>query len=92
MSAFLRYTISRMALFLIAAVLLGLLGLDGLWMILGALVISSIASIFLLRNQRAALSERVAQRVDERHFRDGDPNDPDANNDSNDRTGDHRPE
>jgi UPF0716 family protein affecting phage T7 exclusion len=87
-----------MALFLIAAVLLGLLGLDGLWMILGALVISSIASIFLLRNQRAALSERVAQRVDERHFRDGDPNDPDANNrdannpDSNDRTGDHRPE
>jgi UPF0716 family protein affecting phage T7 exclusion len=63
-SAFLRYTLSRIALFLISALLLGLLGFEGLYVILGAIIISSIASIFLLRNQRMALSARVADRAD----------------------------
>jgi UPF0716 family protein affecting phage T7 exclusion len=63
-SAFLRYTLSRIALFLIAALALGLFGIDGLYAILGALIISSIASIFLLRNQRMALSAQVANRAD----------------------------
>lgn len=66
MSAFLRYTLSRMALFLIAAVGVSLLGLDALWTILIALLLSSIASIFLLRSQRAALSAHVSDRVERR--------------------------
>lgn len=71
MSAFLRYTLSRMALFLTAAVLVSLMGLDALWTILIALVISSIASIFLLRNQREALSSAVVTRAEQRRREQG---------------------
>jgi UPF0716 family protein affecting phage T7 exclusion len=72
-SAFLRYTLSRLGLFLISAVLLGLVGLSGLNLALAALVVSAIASFFLLRQQRAALSARVAERVDRRHDPDQSP-------------------
>lgn len=63
MTAFFRYTLSRMAIFAIAVALLSLAGMNGLWLLLAALVLSSIASIFLLGNQRAALADEVAKRV-----------------------------
>lgn len=66
MSAFLRYTVSRLALFVIAAALLSLTGMTGLYLVLAALVLSAVGSLVLLRNQRAALADEVAARAERR--------------------------
>lgn len=66
MSAFLRYTVSRLALFVIAAALLSLTGMTGLYLVLAALVLSAVGSLVLLRNQRTALADEVAARAERR--------------------------
>jgi hypothetical protein len=57
------YTTSRMALFLVALVVVTLLGAPGLVALALALLISGAASFFLLSGQRDALSAALAERA-----------------------------
>jgi hypothetical protein len=61
--AFLRYTLARASFFAAAFLLLRLAGVDLFISILGGLIVSGIAAYFFLRNQRQALSEVVAARI-----------------------------
>ena len=67
------YTAGRALFFLAAAVLLNVLtrpfvagGVNGFPLLLVALLVSSIASLLLLRGQRAALTQAAAERTEAR--------------------------
>lgn len=62
MIALLRYTTLRLALFIAAFLVLTLVGLDGVVAAIGAIILSAVLSLFLLKNQRDALSETISQR------------------------------
>lgn len=62
MLALLRYTSLRLALFVLSFLVLVLVGLDGVYAAIGAILLSAVLSLFLLKNQRNALAESVAQR------------------------------
>ena len=57
------YSLARMLLFLAAAGLLYLLQLRGVWLLLGAILVSGLASYALLARQRDAMSTAVADRL-----------------------------
>jgi mannitol-specific phosphotransferase system IIBC component len=56
------YTLLRIVLFVGAFGLVTLLGLRGLTAVLVALLVSAVASIFLLKRQRDAISDAAASR------------------------------
>jgi hypothetical protein len=58
------YTLARSLLFLASAGVLYLLQLRGVWLLLGAIVVSGLASYALLSRQRDAMSAAVAERVE----------------------------
>ncbi|MEI2731959.1 MAG: DUF4229 domain-containing protein [Dermatophilaceae bacterium] len=62
-----RFTLLRLGVFLACLGLLWLLGLRSvdqqIWLVLGAGALSMLVSFFLLKRQRAAVSERIADRV-----------------------------
>lgn len=62
-SPVLRYSVARLVLFLAALGLLYLTGLRGLPVVVLALVVSGIASFWLLSAQRDAMSATLHQRV-----------------------------
>jgi ABC-type bacteriocin/lantibiotic exporter with double-glycine peptidase domain len=71
-STFVRYTLARLALFVVAFGLTWLVcfsflewtSVTALWTVLIALVVSSLASLVLLRHLRDELASVVAQRAD----------------------------
>lgn len=62
-----KFTLLRLGVFVACLALLWLLGLRSLdqqlWLVLGAGALSMVVSFFLLRRQREAVSERIADRV-----------------------------
>lgn len=62
MTALLRYTTLRLALFLIAFVVFSLVGLAPIYAAIVAIIVSAILSLFLLKRQREALSTMIADR------------------------------
>ncbi|MDP4500738.1 DUF4229 domain-containing protein [Nonomuraea sp. NBC_00507] len=59
------YTASRIGLFIVTLGVLYLLGLTNpLFLILGAFLISGLASYVLLSKQRDAMSERISDKID----------------------------
>lgn len=64
--AFALYTVGRFVLFGFALGVLSLLGLSGPLGVVAALVVSSIASLFLLRRQRDLLARALAERTERR--------------------------
>lgn len=68
--AFVVYNVGRLLLFVAATVLLfGVFGLNGLELLLGALVLSALLSVFVLRRQREDLGAAIAARATERTAR-----------------------
>lgn len=70
--AFLRYTTLRLLLFAVVAALLWIVGIRDFWLLLFALLLSGIISLFVLSRSRDELSaslvnrrERVKQRMAE---------------------------
>lgn len=59
----LRYTVARLAVLVIALAILYALGLRGLLLLICALGVSGIASWFMLRTQRTAMSAAVVERA-----------------------------
>ncbi|HEY9392037.1 MAG TPA: DUF4229 domain-containing protein [Mycobacteriales bacterium] len=68
-AAFLIYTGYRLAIFVVLTGLLWLLGLNGLLLVLAALVLSLPASYLLLGRQRAELSRQIELRMEQRQAR-----------------------
>lgn len=69
MLAFIRYSTLRLAMLLVVGAVLYVFGLRGFWLLAIALVVSGIASLFLLDRQRDALGESVGKvftRINER--------------------------
>lgn len=64
--AFALCTVGRFVLFGFALGVLSLLGLSGPLGVVAALVVSSIASLFLLRRQRDLLARALAERTERR--------------------------
>ena len=62
-SPFVVYTSSRLVLFVLTAVMLGLLGMHGVLLLLVALVVSGLLSYVLLSKQRDAMSVAVVNRA-----------------------------
>lgn len=62
MLALLRYTSLRLALFVLSFLALTLVGLNGVYAAIGAILLSAVLSLFLLRSQRDALALKVAER------------------------------
>lgn len=65
-SPFVVYTSSRLVLFVLTAVVLGLLGMHGVLLLLVALVVSGLLSFVLLTKQRDAMSVAVVNRASAR--------------------------
>lgn len=63
------YTFARLGLFFATAGLLYLLQLRGLWLLLGAVLVSGLASYALLARQRDAMSSAVANRLERARHR-----------------------
>jgi uncharacterized membrane protein len=63
--AFLRYTLLRVLVFAVVAVLLWIVGLRGFWLLLFAIFLSGLVSIFVLTKSRDAASASLANRVSE---------------------------
>jgi Protein of unknown function (DUF4229) len=61
--ALLRYTLLRVLLFLVVAALLWIAGLRGFWLLLVAIFVSGVVSVFVLSRSRDAASASVANRV-----------------------------
>jgi hypothetical protein len=61
--ALLRYTVLRVLLFLAVAALLWIVGLRGLWLVMFAILISGMISIFALSRSRDAASVSLATRA-----------------------------
>ena len=70
-SPFVVYTSSRLVLFVLTAVVLGLLGMHGVLLLLVALVVSGLLSYVLLTKQRDAMSVAVVTRAAGRVSADG---------------------
>jgi hypothetical protein len=67
--AFVVYTACRAAIFVVLTGLLWFVGLDGLVLVLAALVLSLPVSYLLLARQRAELSRQIERRMDQRRSR-----------------------
>jgi hypothetical protein len=65
----LKYTVFRLALFVTALVLLSLVGAGQVIAVVGAAAVSFLLSYLLLRRPREELAEKIAERVERRHFR-----------------------
>jgi len=63
LSPFVVYTTARLVLFLVTATVLALLGMQGIGLLLVALVVSGLLSYVLLSRMRDAVSVAVTQRV-----------------------------
>src|ERR687891_465854 len=63
--AFLRYTLLRVLVFAVVAALLWIVGLRGFWLLLFAIFLSGLVSIFVLSKSRDAASASLANRVSE---------------------------
>jgi hypothetical protein len=61
--ALLRYTPLRILLFLVVAALLWIVGVRGFWLLLLAIFVSGVASVFVLSRSRDAASASLANRV-----------------------------
>jgi Protein of unknown function (DUF4229) len=61
--AFVRYTLLRVLLFLVVAALLWIMGLRGLWLVMFAILISGMISIFALSKSRDAASVSLSNRL-----------------------------
>jgi c-di-AMP phosphodiesterase-like protein len=61
--ALLRYTLLRVLLFLVVAALLWIAGMRGFWLLLVAIFVSGVVSVFVLSRSRDAASASVANRV-----------------------------
>jgi uncharacterized membrane protein len=59
----LRYTLLRVLLFLVVAALLWIAGMRGFWLLLVAIFMSGVVSVFVLSRSRDAASASVANRV-----------------------------
>jgi hypothetical protein len=57
------YTAARLALFAVCVAVLWLVGFSGLLLVLVALVVSGVLSLFLLQRQRLAVSGAVERRL-----------------------------
>lgn len=64
--AFLVYSLLRLALLLVAFVVLLAIGLEGLLAVGGAVLLSALLSLVLLRRQRDAFTEASIARADQR--------------------------
>jgi hypothetical protein len=71
--ALMRYTALRLLVFAVVAVLLWIVGLRGLWLLLVAVLVSGLVSLFVLNRSRDAVSaayverrEKIKQRMAER--------------------------
>lgn len=62
--AVLRYTALRFLLFAVTAALLWIVGFRGLWLLLFAILISGIASLFILNRSRDAMSAALVNRTE----------------------------
>ena len=62
MLALLRYTTLRLALFILSFLILILVGMEGVFAAIGAIILSSVLSLFLLKNQRNALAQTMMSR------------------------------
>ena len=58
------YSLARILLFFASVGVLYLLQLRGLWLLLGAIIVSALASLALLSRQRDAMSAAVADRLE----------------------------
>ncbi|HEX6577703.1 MAG TPA: DUF4229 domain-containing protein [Jiangellaceae bacterium] len=63
--ALLRYTLLRVLLFLVVAALLWIAGMRGFWLLLIAIFVSGVVSVFVLSRSRDAASASLANRVSE---------------------------
>ena len=63
LSPFVVYTSARLVLFIVTATILALLGMQGIGLLLVALVVSGLLSYVLLSRMRDAVSVAVSQRV-----------------------------
>jgi uncharacterized membrane protein len=61
--ALLRYTLLRVLLLLVVAALLWIAGMRGFWLLLVAIFVSGVVSVFVLSRSRDAASASVANRV-----------------------------
>jgi hypothetical protein len=61
--AFVRYTLLRVLLFVVVAALLWIVGLRGLWLVMFAILISGMISIFALSKSRDAASVSLSNRL-----------------------------
>ncbi|HJU96359.1 MAG TPA: DUF4229 domain-containing protein [Jiangellaceae bacterium] len=61
----LRYTLLRVLLFLVVAALLWIAGMRGFWLLLIAIFVSGVVSVFVLSRSRDAASASLANRVSE---------------------------
>lgn len=61
--ALLRYTLLRVLLFLVVAALLWIAGMRGFWLLLVAIFVSGVVSVFVLSRSRDAASASLANRV-----------------------------
>jgi hypothetical protein len=71
--AFLRYTALRLLLFVVVAALLWIIGIRDYWLLLFAILVSGVLSLFVLSRSRDELSaslvnrrQRIRQRLAER--------------------------
>jgi hypothetical protein len=63
--AFLRYTLLRVLVFAVVAALLWIVGFRGFWLLLIAVFLSGVVSVFVLTKSRDAASAALAHRVEE---------------------------
>lgn len=63
--AFVRYTVLRVLVFAVVAALLWVVGFRGFWLVLIAIFLSGVASVFLLTKSRDAASAALSGRVGE---------------------------
>ncbi|HLR96016.1 MAG TPA: DUF4229 domain-containing protein [Jiangellaceae bacterium] len=68
----LKYSLLRVLVFAVTAALLWLVGLRGLLLVLVALLVSGVLSLFVLRRPRGEVSERLARRLTKEPPRDHD--------------------
>jgi len=74
----LKYTVMRLALFIVALWMFWFVTKSALIAVIGAGVVSFLLSYLLLRGPRDQLAKQVADRVERRRLKDGASADPDA--------------
>jgi membrane protein implicated in regulation of membrane protease activity len=60
--ALLRYTLLRLALLVVTAAVLYLVGLRDIWLLVGAFLVSGLVSLFALSRFRDDVSRHIAER------------------------------